>query len=281
VHVGTDPHALTETEKMVGLLPDGAQIVVELDLARLRANPVVGPVVSRALASIAVSTDVDLPMQVPSQPLAKTEALVFAAYAVGTDQAGTVTLLATHEDVVGGRHVSDDVVAFGSDSWLALVDARAAIAAKSPLGPSHDMEELRDHAQPQGATGAAVRVTARLSFDARIQLAKQTGVELAPAQVSVWADVADDLALVVDADAGGESQRKMGGVVRGLLGELADTPALRALGLPGALDGAVQSRDGTWVRTIVTVGPAHLKRVVARANALLGPDEGSAVGSAS
>ena len=276
---GGRAHVLGDADRLVGLLPDGAQVIVELDLARLRANPVVGDVVRRALDDVAVSTDVELPMKLPTSPLSATTVVVLAAYGVGTAQAATITLLATPGDVPGGRRVGAGVVALGPDSWLDQVDARAAVAARAPggqLGPSADMIELRDHAMPEGATGAAIRLTARLSFDARIALARQTGVELAPAQMSVWADVADDFALVVDADAGREAPKKLASMLRGVLATVADAPALRALGLPNALRDARQVKHGTWVRTIVAIGPAQLRRAVARATTLLGPvDPGS------
>jgi len=273
--------ATTAADRIVALLPDGAQVVVELDLARLRANPVVGEVVRRALDDVALSTDVALPMKLPASPLAATDTVVLAAYGVGTAQAATLTLLATTSDVPGGRRITDGIIAIGPDAWLDQVTARAAIAGRTPLAPARELVQLRAHAMPAGATGAAVRVTARLSFDARIALARQTGVELAPAQLSLWADVADDLAVVVDADAGREATPKLAAGVRGLLGELADEPVLRALGVLDSLQGARQIRQGTWVRTIVAIGPARLRRVVARASALLGPDAGSGAGAGS
>ncbi len=277
------PRVLGDADRLVGLLPDGAQVIVELDLARLRANPVVGDVVRRALDDVAVSTDVELPMKLPTSPLSATTVVVLAAYGVGTAQAATITLLATTGEVPGGRRVGAGVVALGPDSWLDQVDARAAVAGRAPggqLGPSADMIKLRDHAMPEGATGAAIRLTARLSFDARIALARQTGVELAPAQMSAWADVADDFALVVDADAGREAPKKLASMLRGVLATVADAPALRALGLPNALRDARQVKHGTWVRTIVAIGPAQLRRAVARANTLLGPEHVGSGGSA-
>ncbi|HWU86635.1 MAG TPA: hypothetical protein VN253_05150, partial [Kofleriaceae bacterium] len=45
------PAPVTAAERILAMLPQGAQIVVEVDLARLRANPVVGAVVTRALAA--------------------------------------------------------------------------------------------------------------------------------------------------------------------------------------------------------------------------------------
>ncbi len=239
--------------------------------ARLRANPIVGDTVKHALDGVAVSTDVELPMKLPSTPLAATDHLVLAAYGVGTADAATITLLATPEQVDGARKIADGVVAFGPDAWLDQVSARAEIAAKAQVGPSDDMIRLRDHAMPAGATGASIRLTARLSFDARVTLARVTGIELAPAQLSLWADVADDFAIVVDADAGTEATPKLAAIVRGVIGQLADEPSARALGLPSALRSARQIRQGTWVRTIVAIGPAQLKRVVARANTLLAP----------
>jgi hypothetical protein len=46
------PKASPLADRMVALLPDGAQIVVELDLARLRANAAVGALASSALAKL-------------------------------------------------------------------------------------------------------------------------------------------------------------------------------------------------------------------------------------
>ena len=44
------PRPDTVAERMLAMLPQGAQIVVELDLARLREYPVVGALVTRTLA---------------------------------------------------------------------------------------------------------------------------------------------------------------------------------------------------------------------------------------
>src|SRR5262245_53853887 len=73
-------------ERMLAMLPQGAQVVVEIDLARLRANPIVGDVVTRALAGRS-----ELPAGVPAPPLAAADQVVLAAYGVGTAQAATLT----------------------------------------------------------------------------------------------------------------------------------------------------------------------------------------------
>jgi hypothetical protein len=50
--VPTKPQTLAE--RALGMLPDGAQIVIELDLARLRANAVVGEVATRVFADVSI-----------------------------------------------------------------------------------------------------------------------------------------------------------------------------------------------------------------------------------
>ena len=48
-----------------------------------------------------------------------------------------------------------------------------------------------------------------------------------------------------------------------------DEPAARALGVPRSLVNAKLVVRGTWVRAIIAIGPEHLKRIAARASALL------------
>ncbi len=264
-------------DRMVALLPDGAQIVVELDLARLRANAAVGALASSALAHLGADSHVPgLPVSVAGSPLATADEIVLAAYGVGTEQAATVTLLATTSDVPAGTRLSPELVALGPEEWTGQLQARAALAGQLTI--PDELRQLRNHAQPQGTTGAVLRVTARLSFDARVALARMTGVETAPARISLWADVADDVAVVVDADAvdpgdkaAKDSSKRLAHMIRELLASLEDEPAVRALGVGPSLDGARLVAQGTWVRTIVAVGPRHLARVVERARAMLAP----------
>ncbi|MBL9020214.1 MAG: hypothetical protein JNL83_38870 [Myxococcales bacterium] len=264
--------AKTAGDRILPLLPEGAQLIVELDLSRLRANPVVGKLVTQVLSGP------HLPLgDVPASPLAAAEMVVLASYGMGTSQAATVTVLATREQVPGGVPLGDGLVALGPEIWTAQLEARAAIAGNNGvLVAAPDLMSLRDHAMPDGAPGAALRITARLSFDARVALARQTGLEAPPARVSVWGDVIDDLAIIVDADAADPGDKKtkqpakrLETGVRGMLAGLAAEPSLQALGLPSSLQGARIIAKGTWVRTIIAVGPSHLQRVVQRANALL------------
>lgn len=271
------PPPPSETEHMVALLPDGAQVIVELDLARLRANAAVGPVATSALAAMGSDSRLPgLPIVVAGSPLAGADAVVLAAYGVGTAQAATITLLATKADVPGGTRVAPDVVAIGPDDWTGQVATRAALDSQHPLAIPDDLRALRKHAEPEGATGAVLRATARLSFDARVALARMTGIEVAPARISVWADIADDVAVVVDADAvdpgdkaAKDSAKRLAHTMRGLFAEVGDDPFIRGLGVAPSLDEARLVMQGTWVRAIVAVGPRHLARVVERARAML------------
>ena len=264
--------AKTAGDRILPLLPEGAQLIVELDLARLRANPVVGKLVTDVLAGP------HLPLgDVPHSPLASADLVVLASYGMGTSQAATVTVLATTEKVPNGVPVGDGLVALGPEAWTAQLEARAAIAGNNgTLIAARDLLALRDHAMPDGAPGASLRITARLSFDARVALARQTVLEAPPARLSVWGDVVDDLAIIVDADSADPGDKKakqpakrLETGVRAMLAGLAAEPVLQALGLPSSLQGARIVAKGTWVRTIIAVGPSHLKRVVERANTML------------
>jgi hypothetical protein len=269
------PHVATGAEHVLALLPDGAQLIVEIDLARLRANPVVGDLASKALAQLgAGATLPGLPTAVQGSPLANAEQIVMAAYGVGTAQAATLTIIKTKDNLADSTRIGDDLVAIGPDDWVGQLEARAAIDAQHPLVPPEELLRLRDHAMPQGATGAVIRVTARLGFDARIAFARQTGLDSAPAQLSIWGDVADDLAIVIDADASDgkdkDAARRLAHTLRGTLGAIAEEPTVRALGVPTSLTDARLVTQGTWVRAVMAIGPRHLARAVERARAMLG-----------
>ncbi|HSK01478.1 MAG TPA: hypothetical protein VK932_09565 [Kofleriaceae bacterium] len=273
------PAPVAPADRILAMLPQGAQVVVELDLARLRANPVVGEVVTRALAAgmpLPGAAAVDA-ADAAGSPLAAADVVVLAAYGVGTASAATVTVLAGKQPVAGAAKIAGGFHALGPDAWTAQLAERAAmLEADGLIRAQPELLELRDRAMPAKAPGASLRVTARLPFDARIALARQTGLEAAPAQLSIWGDVADDLAIVVEADAADPGDRRarraaarLEAALRGALASLAAEPIVRALGLPRSLDGAKLAVRGTWVRAVIAIGPSHLQRVAARASALL------------
>lgn len=272
----------TPGEQILALLPDGAQVIVEIDLARLRANAAIGETAKQALGALGTDSRVPgLPISVLGSPLANADQVVLAAYGVGTAQAATLTILATKAEVPGGQRITSELVVLGPEDWVGQLQTRAALAAQHPLTVPEDVLRLRDHAMLKGATGAVMRVTARLSFDARIALARVTGLEAAPAELSLWCDISDDLVVVIDADANDptdhnakakkDSARQLAHTLRGLLTTLADTELVRALGVPTSLSDAKLITEGTWVRAIVAVGPRHLARVAERARAMLVP----------
>ena len=304
----------TGTERLLAMLPQGAQVVVELDLARLRANPVVGAVMTRALAGgggggaggdarapaaawlgavlrgeagagePAAAVPGAVPGAVIDSPLAAADQLVLAAYGVGTAQAAALTVVAARGELAGAARLADGVYALGPAEWVEQAQQRVALAttgeAAFAIHAAPELLALRAHAVPAGAPGASLRVTAQLSFDARIALARLTGIDTAPAQLSAWGDVVDDLAIVIDCDAADPGARSAGrradptarlaATLRAALAAVAEQPAIRALGLPASLAGVRLTAHGSWVRAVIAVGPDRLRRIVARAAGLLG-----------
>ncbi len=284
------PIAATTADWMVAVLPDGAQIIVEVDLARLRANAVVGAVAAQLLAELGAEQKLPgVPMAVQGSPLAEADSMVLGAYGVGTAQAATIIVLATKAEVAGGTRIAANLTVLGPEEWTAQVVSRATIAALAPDLPAplggrlpvalaDELARLREHAMPAKAPGAVLRITARLSFDARVALARQTGLEAAPAQLSVWADVVDDLAVVLDADAADPgdknakaARKRVAQSLQGLFNALASEPSIRALGIANNIAGARFVEQGTWVRAIIEVGPRQLARAAERARAMLPP----------
>ncbi|HWO25583.1 MAG TPA: hypothetical protein VNO30_42880 [Kofleriaceae bacterium] len=281
------PAPVLPADRILALLPQGAQLVVELDLARLRSNPVIGEVVTRALsggvplpgaaaASAGAAGAAGSPPP-PPPPLLAADVLVLAAFGVGTTAAATVTLLAGKQPIPDAARVAEGIYAIGPEEWTAQLAQRGAMLdTEGLIRAQPELIALRDRAMPPKAPGASLRVTAQLSFDARVALARQTGLEAAPAQLSIWGDVVDDLVIVVEADAadpgdrrGKQATARLEAALRGALASLAAEPAVAALGLPRSLTGAKLAVRGTWIRAIIAVGPEHLRRVAARASALL------------
>lgn len=284
------PVAERAADWILPLLPEGAQLLVEVDLARLRGNPVAGELVASLLGELGAEAKLPgLPMAVQGSPLASADMLVLAGYGVGTPDAATLSVLVTKGEVTGGVRIAADLVALGPDTWVDQIASRAAIASLYPDAPapvgerltltaSPEMMRLREHAMPPKAPGASIRVTARLTFDARVALAQLLGLEAAPAQLSIWADVVDDFAIIIDVDAADPGDRdvksarkRVGASLAKLLLAVANEPAVRAIGLSPNIADARVVEQGTWVRAIISVGPRQLKRVVERARAMLAP----------
>lgn len=255
--VGPPLHA-TAGDALLGSLPPGAEIVVEVDLARLRANPVVGEMAKALLAAPPAVAGA------PPMPLAGADAVVLAAYRVGTPEATTIT-------VVSGGAPPPHAIALDGGRWALALEGEVA-AILQAAGDGDDLAgdagllAVRGWAMPARAEAASLRITARLEEPARAALAEAFGLDAAPATMSLWGDVADDLAVVVrfgDRRGDGASPRWMPAVVR-LRDRLAALPELGALGLAAPVASAELQRHPGGARITVVIAPGRLRRAVQR-----------------
>lgn len=255
--VNLPERAATAGDALLAQLPIGAEIVVEVDLARLRANPVVGAVASEIFTA---------PPAIEGAPAASLDdasAVAFGAYNIGTPAASTITIVA------GGTR-PPEAIDLGDGRWaLALEGETPALLETDAGGPSAAgdvaLMTARAWAMPPAAEGASLRVAATLSSDARASLAEALGVESAPAVVSVWGDVADDLAVIVRmADKPhGKKPTWLPGVAR-TVARAAALPQVNALGLSPPLTEADIRREKSGVTLTVIVAPGRLRRAVDR-----------------
>jgi hypothetical protein len=156
-------------------------------------------------------------------------------------------------------------------------DAPVAVTPDATLGDDIEFLRLRASAMPEKAEGASLRITARLGFDARVALASELGLDAAPATVSVWGDVADDLAVVALIDAGDigggaasdDLGKAMAEAIRGEIDELAKHPAVRAVGLAPSFRAFEVEPKAAVVSVIALIGPSRLERAAGRARTFL------------
>ncbi len=104
--------ALTVGDALLTSLPAGAEILVELDLARLRANPIIGGIATDLLAAPPAIAGA------PEAPIDGATAVALAAYRVGTPAATTITVVAesgifTAQDVERLEKANIDAILVG------------------------------------------------------------------------------------------------------------------------------------------------------------------------
>lgn len=250
--------ATTAGDALLPYVPAGAAVLLEVDLARLRANPTVGA----AARGLIDGDGAGGAAAVAPAALAGAAAAVLATYAPGQPDARTIT-------VVRGGQRPATAVALAADIW-ALADegeTAALLAAAGTGGVTADraLMAMRAAVMPAGADGAALRLTARLDAAARRELGALFDERTPPAAVAAWLDVADDLAAVVWLD-GVDAP-----TVAGWRDRLAAALPVRAIGVaPAVAAGRVEARGGGAVATIV-IGPGRLARAVARWQAGLTP----------
>jgi hypothetical protein len=262
-HAPAEEHPIaTAGDGLLADLPSGADALVELDLRRVRENAVVGP----AFALAAPRLREAVPTQLSIDWLRDADVVVAGVYDLAGAQPVTLVLVRgkfAAADVAAASPntvaIDDRTVAFGPPEWRAA--AQSAAAGETPaLAADAAFRALRDRAMPARAPGAALRVTARLSKDARISAANQLGVDQVPATISLWGDVADDLAIValMDGDDAEAATALTGAVQRGVrqLGRIA--PSWKPL-----LDKVTAEPRGPEVRVLFYLGPNALREALA------------------
>ena len=250
----------TAGERLLELAPAGADALLEIDLARLRDNAKVGPLV-RAVTGGGARAGL----------LAASDLLVFVSYRVGHDDAAQLVLAAGPRtgELAGARAITGDVVAIGPPALLDRV--AAVVEGREPaLAGDLELRRTRALAMPERAEGASVRMAARLGFDARVALASELDIEAVPAWLSIWLDVADDLALVALLGGDGEATpEELAQAVDRLVRRVAITPALRALGVARIARLARVQARGPDARVVLVIGPRRLGLLVDRVMARL------------
>lgn len=243
-------------------LPAGASAVLEIDLRRLRQNPRVGPTLVAFLPTL--RTEVPGAGALAIDPLVEADLLVAAVYELAGARPVMVVLVHGGFDAAAVVEASPDTATldahtfvFGPPAWRAA--AQAAAAGEAPaLAADPDFRALRDRAMPVRAPGAAVRLTSRLDRDARIAAANTVGVDQVPATISLWLDVADDLALIAFLGADDlDGARALAAAVDDALVRLSAWPRF------GRLFRVAESKvSGTDVRVMWYVGPKALAKAL-------------------
>ncbi len=256
--------AATAGDRLLARLPPGAQVVVEIDLARLRANPVVGAAIGETLAAGPAVPGAPAAL---AAPLADAATVILVAYRVGTPEAATITM-------VSGGTRPDIGLDLGDGVWaLAPEGETAALVLAAGGGPSLATDArllaVRAWAMPAAADGASLRLTAVLDATAQASLAGALGLTAAPAAVSLWGDVADDLAVVaLLADEQPTVVRAarpawLRGITR-MIQRVARSDEIRTVGLSRSIAEADLRREAGGVRLALIVGPGRLARAVER-----------------
>lgn len=259
--------ARTVGDELAAIIPAGADVLIEVDIARLRGNSVVGPVIAE-LGRIVPDTSADGLMPVDLSVLRHADAVVLCAYHVGEKRAVAIMLIRSTKPL--GTRIDKQTFALGPPAMIERV-LRVREGAEPALVGDRAFMTVRTRAMPARATGASVRVTARLDFDARVALAGRLDVDIAPETLSVWADVADDFALVATmrgvASAEGDALARA--LVRGR-DRLAEVPWVRSHYLHFTARTIDVSASKGNARAVLIIGPRRLQNMISRLVRMLG-----------
>jgi len=246
----------TSGTPLMALAPAGANVIIEIDLARMRANGVVGELFSKisGIAQGAFGGWLDA------------DVVVFCGYAVGTADASNVVVARGGTPPANAVRLDGRTVALGPPELVARVEALAA-GTGTAMAQDAAFMRLRDAAMPAKAEAAALRLTARLPFDARVGLSQLFDADTVPEAVSLWGDVVDDLAVV--ALLSGETVEDgaaLAGEVETARTRLAGHPLARAWKLAYIVRRIQTEHTGNVARAVLVVGPNALEQAVRRLN---------------
>ncbi len=251
--------AATSGDALLSSAPHGADLLLEVDLARLRNNKVVGTVL-KALGGPGVGdplTEGDL--------IAQADSMLVCVYGVG-DSAKQLVLVQAVEgrELAGAADIGDGRYAVGEPGLVARAVAVGTGQGESMLADT-EMLRLRADIMPAAAKDAVVRAVARLDFDARVSIASRVGMSEVPVSLALWGDVVDDLAIV--ASVAGESDashHRLTKAVLKLKQRVAQRPLIRYLGLSRPLSSARVVRSGNAVQVVFVLSPKRLAFVAQR-----------------
>lgn len=235
-------------------LPAGADLVLEVDLKRLRANAVVG----RLFEVISPPE----PLR-ESDLLHKADLMVLAIYDMGSTAKQLI--------ILRGDKLGNLAMPTLGPSSLALGDPELVRQAEGLQATSRTMAEdrelwhMRAMPMPAEAPAAALRVVTRIGFDARVLIASKLALSDVPVAMSVWADVVDDLAIVAELHSEDrDSAKRLQRALVGLRKRMASLTFLRVVGVSPALLATQVTRSGSIVRLVFVLRPKRLRVVVKR-----------------
>lgn len=246
--------APTAGQSLLASAPLGADLLLEVNLQRLRENPVVGGLLAKVAPPDALE-NVDL--------LQQADVALLLVYDVGTSPRQLVILRSREDTLPGAVALGEKVFAVGDEKLLAL--AAGIQGPDQSMLADRELLRLSDAAMPGAAKDASLRLALRLDFDARVSIASKVNISEVPTSVAVWGDVVDDLAVIayLGSDEAADSV-KLEGAIRKLRGRIAAHPFVRSLGLgPSILKSRIMA-DGKLVKVLILVSPKRLQSVVTR-----------------
>ncbi len=246
--------AQTLGDSLAAAAPPGADLLLEIDLARLRENSVVGKLLEKS-SNPSMLGQVDV--------LQHADALLILVYGIGDTPRQLVVLRSSEADLPGATRLRPGLFAVG-DSRL-LAQAEALQKGDPSMAEDRQLQRLRAQVMPEKARHASVRLAVRLNFDARVEVAAKAKVSEVPVSMALWGDVEDDLAIVMelqtDKDRGTE---RMAQAISALAKRLSAHPYIRYLGLSKPIQNARVTRTATSVRVVLVIAPKRLTFLVHR-----------------